>query len=96
MGRFIDGFSPGFGFTGIAVAVLANNHPMEFFKRAFIWDLGSGIYENELFSRDFHKYGKCNSGAGDFIRGNSEYHQIDQTEERRIVIWIVSYRWKCF
>lgn len=27
MGRFIDGFSPGFGFTGIAVAVLANNHP---------------------------------------------------------------------
>lgn len=26
-GRFIDGFSPGFGFTGIAVAVLANNNP---------------------------------------------------------------------
>lgn len=26
-GRFIDGFSPGFGFTGIAVAVLAGNNP---------------------------------------------------------------------
>lgn len=26
-GRFIDGFSPGFGFTGIAVAVLGNNNP---------------------------------------------------------------------
>lgn len=26
-GRFIDGFSPGFGFTGIAVAVLAANNP---------------------------------------------------------------------
>lgn len=27
-GRFIDGFSTGFGFTGIAVSVLANNHPL--------------------------------------------------------------------
>jgi len=26
-GRFIDGFSPGFGFTGIAVAVLGSNNP---------------------------------------------------------------------
>lgn len=26
-GRFIDNFSPGFGFTGIAVAVLGNNNP---------------------------------------------------------------------
>lgn len=26
-GRFIDGFSPGYGFTGIAVAVLGRNHP---------------------------------------------------------------------
>lgn len=26
-GRFIDGFSPGYGFTGIAVAVLAANNP---------------------------------------------------------------------
>jgi len=26
-GRFIDKFSPGFGFTGIAVAVLGRNHP---------------------------------------------------------------------
>lgn len=26
-GRMIDGFSPGFGFTGIAVAVLGNNNP---------------------------------------------------------------------
>lgn len=27
-GRFIDNFSPGFGFTGIAVAVLGNNNPI--------------------------------------------------------------------
>ncbi|MDO5100992.1 MAG: ABC transporter permease [Eubacteriales bacterium] len=27
-GRFIDGFSPGFGFTGIAVAVLGRNNPI--------------------------------------------------------------------
>lgn len=27
-GRFIDGFSPGFGFTGIAVSVLAANNPI--------------------------------------------------------------------
>lgn len=27
-GRFIDNFSPGFGFTGIAVAVLGNNNPV--------------------------------------------------------------------
>ncbi len=27
-GRFIEGFSPGYGFTGIAVAVLGRNHPM--------------------------------------------------------------------
>jgi len=26
--RFIDGFSPGYGFTGIAVAVLGRNHPL--------------------------------------------------------------------
>jgi len=26
-GRFIEGYSPGFGFTGIAVAVLGRNHP---------------------------------------------------------------------
>lgn len=26
-GKFVEGFSPGYGFTGIAVAVLGNNHP---------------------------------------------------------------------
>lgn len=26
-GKFVDGFSPGYGFTGIAVAVLGRNHP---------------------------------------------------------------------
>lgn len=27
-GKFVDGFSPGYGFTGIAVAVLGRNHPV--------------------------------------------------------------------
>ena len=27
-GKFIDGFSPGYGFTGIAVAFLGNNNPL--------------------------------------------------------------------
>lgn len=39
MGRFIDGFSPGFGFTGIAVAVLANNHPMGILLSALLFGI---------------------------------------------------------
>ncbi len=36
-GRFIDGFSPGFGFTGIAVAVLANNNPFGIILTALLF-----------------------------------------------------------
>ncbi|HEX7096077.1 MAG TPA: hypothetical protein VF183_09350, partial [Acidimicrobiales bacterium] len=28
VGRFVSGFSPGYGFTGIAVALLGRNHPV--------------------------------------------------------------------
>lgn len=38
-GRFIDGFSPGFGFTGIAVAVLANNHPVGVILSALLFGI---------------------------------------------------------
>lgn len=43
-GRFIDGFSPGFGFTGIAVAVLGNNNPFGIIMTALLFgalDAGS-------------------------------------------------------
>ncbi len=36
-GRFIDGFSPGFGFTGIAVAVLAANNPFGLILTAILF-----------------------------------------------------------
>lgn len=36
-GRFIDGFSPGFGFTGIAVAVLAGNNPFGILLTAILF-----------------------------------------------------------
>lgn len=36
-GRFIDGFSPGFGFTGIAVAVLANKNPVTILLTSFLF-----------------------------------------------------------
>lgn len=42
-GRFIDGFSPGFGFTGIAVAVLGNNNPFGIILTAILFgSLDSG------------------------------------------------------
>ncbi|MCL2580024.1 MAG: ABC transporter permease [Oscillospiraceae bacterium] len=41
--RFIDGFSPGFGFTGIAVAVLGNNNPFGIIATALLFGaLNSG------------------------------------------------------
>lgn len=43
-GRLIDGFSPGFGFTGIAVAVLGNNNPFGIILTAILFgalDAGS-------------------------------------------------------
>ncbi|NLC77351.1 MAG: ABC transporter permease, partial [Clostridia bacterium] len=36
-GRFIDGFSPGYGFTGIAVAVLGRNHPFGILLTALLF-----------------------------------------------------------
>ena len=35
--RFIEGFSPSFGFTGIAVAVLGKNHPIGVILSAFLF-----------------------------------------------------------
>lgn len=36
-GCFIDGFSPSFGFTGIAVAILGRNHPVGVLLTAFLF-----------------------------------------------------------
>ena len=38
-GRFIEGFSPSFGFTGIAVAVLGRNHPVGVLLTAFLFGI---------------------------------------------------------
>ena len=42
--RFIEGFSPSFGFTGIAVAILGRNHPAGVLLTALLFgimDMGS-------------------------------------------------------
>lgn len=38
-GRFIDNFSPGYGFTGIAVAVLGNNNPCSIILSALLFGI---------------------------------------------------------
>ncbi len=38
-GSFIDGFSPSFGFTGIAVAILGRNHPVGVLLTAFLFGI---------------------------------------------------------
>lgn len=38
-GSFIDGFSPSFGFTGIAVAILGRNHPAGVLLTAFLFGI---------------------------------------------------------
>lgn len=38
-GRFIDNFSPGYGFTGIAVAVLGNNNPFVIIASALLFGI---------------------------------------------------------
>ena len=38
-GCFIDGFSPSFGFTGIAVAILGRNHPVGVLLTAFLFGI---------------------------------------------------------
>jgi simple sugar transport system permease protein len=35
--RVVEGFSPGYGFTGIAVALLARNHPIGILLSAFLF-----------------------------------------------------------
>ncbi|MDE0087110.1 MAG: ABC transporter permease, partial [Candidatus Poribacteria bacterium] len=37
--RFLDGFSSGWGFTGIAVALLGRNHPFGVFAAALLFGL---------------------------------------------------------
>ena len=37
--RFIDGFSPGYGFTGIAIAFLAGNHPLGILLSALLFGI---------------------------------------------------------
>jgi general nucleoside transport system permease protein len=49
--RFIDNFSPGFGFTGIAVAILGRNHPLGILGAAlFFGALTNGGGVVQLFS----------------------------------------------
>lgn len=38
-GKFVDGFSPGYGFTGIAVAVLGRNHPVGVLLSALLFGI---------------------------------------------------------
>ena len=37
--RFIEGFSPSFGFTGIAVAILGRNHPVGVLLTALLFGI---------------------------------------------------------
>jgi simple sugar transport system permease protein len=49
--RFIDNFSPGYGFTGIAVALLGRNHPIGLLLSAlFFGALANGGGIIQLFS----------------------------------------------
>jgi ABC-type uncharacterized transport system permease subunit len=49
--RFIDNFSPGYGFTGIAVALLGRNHPLGIVLAAlFFGALSNGGAMIQLFS----------------------------------------------
>lgn len=51
MHRFSDGFSPGYGFTGMAVALLARNHPIGMIFGAVLFGaLASGGTTIQLFS----------------------------------------------
>lgn len=47
--RFLDNFSPGFGFTGIAVALLGKNHPLGVFFAALLFGaLSKGSLDIEI------------------------------------------------
>jgi len=46
--RFVDGFSPGYGFTGIAVAILGRNHPLGILAGALFFGIltsGGGMVQ---------------------------------------------------
>ena len=49
--RFLDNFSPGFGFTGIAVALLGRNHPYSILFAAFLFGaLNKGALDLEILT----------------------------------------------
>ena len=48
-GKFVDGFSPGYGFSGIAVAVLGNNHPVGVILSALLF----GILESGAMTMSY-------------------------------------------
>lgn len=49
--RFLDNFSPGFGFTGIAVALLGRNHPYGILFAAFLFGaLSKGALDIEILT----------------------------------------------
>lgn len=59
-GRLKDGFSPGYGFTGIAVALLARNNPLGIIASAILFGiLQKGAidldFETKLINKDFAK-----------------------------------------
>lgn len=54
--RLIEGFSPGYGFTGIAVALLARNHPLAIILTAFLFgSLHNSARELEFVSEKVTK-----------------------------------------
>lgn len=54
--KLIEGFSPGYGFTGIAVALLARNHPMGIiFSSLLFGSLQTFSRELEFFSENISK-----------------------------------------
>jgi simple sugar transport system permease protein len=49
--RFLDGFSTGLGFTGIAVALLGRNHPLGVVLAAVLFGvLSTGALEVDIFT----------------------------------------------
>ncbi|NBX75783.1 MAG: ABC transporter permease [Proteobacteria bacterium] len=54
--KLIEGFSPGYGFTGIAVALLARNHPIGIIFSSFLFgSLQNFSRELEFFSQNISK-----------------------------------------
>lgn len=55
-GKLVEGFSPGYGFAGIAVALLARNHPMGILLSAFLFGaLQNSTREIEFLSEKLSK-----------------------------------------